>query len=86
MQRVVQRPKDRAAGTDRQGAMVACSGGIRMNLEKEYIATVYFGSVKFTVFCNTLEDAQKSAEESAVDLAYCMGFGANVYKVEVEEV
>lgn len=56
-----------------------------MDKEKEYIATVYFEPITFSVFnCNTQEEAGKSANESAIDLANCMGWGASVSLVEVE--
>ncbi|MCL1884453.1 MAG: hypothetical protein FWF81_11990 [Defluviitaleaceae bacterium] len=57
-----------------------------MDREMEYIATVYFEPITFSVYnCSTLEDAEKSANESAADLATCMGLGASVSLVEVME-
>ena len=58
-----------------------------MSKEREYIATVHFETVSFSVFnCDTQEEAEKSARESAEDLARCMGWGASVQSVEVEEM
>jgi hypothetical protein len=55
-----------------------------MDKEIEYIATVYFEPITFSVYnCSTQEDAEKSANESAADLAKCMGLGASVSLVEV---
>ncbi len=56
-----------------------------MEHEKEYIATVHFDTVRFSVFnCDTLEEAKKRALEMAEDLARCMEFGASVDYVEVD--